>query len=168
MAQAEQVTSARKLNPSRKKDIASWGSDAVCQLQDQLVMIINSFAACGITDDELDADNHFADEPVLILTCNSIIFEMHNIITCICIMSSYADIDEKQINLVNIYCLVYNIPGVAAVHIQLDFPLHVSAVDFLLLLGSFFSAVAFFFYWGLLLWTLQLRLFFLVIKSLLC
>lgn len=59
-------------------------------------------------------------------------------------MSSYADIDEKQINLVNIYCSVYNIPGVAAVHIQLGFPLHVSAVDFLLLLGSFFSAVAFF------------------------
>ena len=53
MAQADQVTTTKKLNSPRKEDAASWVSDAVCRLQHQPVMIINSFAACGISDKPL-------------------------------------------------------------------------------------------------------------------
>ena len=81
MAQAEQVTTTKKLNPPQKQDVANWVSDAVHKLQDQSGMVIKSFATCGITggsqlstadheqsqqcldtDDEIDSDNPFADE----------------------------------------------------------------------------------------------------------
>ena len=50
MTQSENVTSNKKLKPPQKADVANWISDAVLQLQDKPDMVINSFSACGISD----------------------------------------------------------------------------------------------------------------------
>ena len=48
--QAEQVIATKKLKPPQKADVANWVSDAVRQFQDCPDMVINSFTACGISD----------------------------------------------------------------------------------------------------------------------
>ena len=50
MTQSENVTSNKKLKPPQKADVANWISDAVLQLQDKPDVVINSFSACGISD----------------------------------------------------------------------------------------------------------------------
>ena len=68
MAQAEQVTTTKKLNPPQKQDIANWVSDAVHKLQDQSGMVIKSFATCGITGgSQLSTADHEQSQQCLTL-----------------------------------------------------------------------------------------------------
>ena len=50
MTQSENLTSSKKLQPPQKADVAKWISSAVHKLQDKPDIVINSFAACGISD----------------------------------------------------------------------------------------------------------------------